>query len=618
MIKRGENWRFWTPIIILSAFAFYVGQKASRSHLDDEAVEPKYTFEKDIDAQRGSIYARGGKSLLAKSIPVWEYRLDPVALTNRVVRPRGRAPKTREEIAKTIADSLHLDYGKVLKMCLDTRKRYQFLAISSDTDAHAVIADSRQVAGVVIIDTQIRDYPQRRRLSHVLGAVNKANVGSAGLELRYDKELSGVAGRISGVLDVRRRELYDKRKETIAPLPGADVTLTIDNNLQYEVEDALRWGLAEYGAATGWALIMDAKTGEVLAMASCPDFNPRYYGQTKESARLNRAIGFVYEPGSVMKVITAAAGLEAGIVQSGSLYSTARDDPRYYRLPGDGSHVWDPRMTVSNAIVHSSNIVIGKLSWDIGPARLWSYMRAFGFGEKTGIELPGEETGMLWNWKRWDKATWSRAGIGQGIGVTALQLAGAYQTIANDGVRMRPYLVEEVRSRKGDILVKNGPQAVKRVISRKTAIETRRMMLNVASPSGTARRGAIRGYSVAGKTGTAQKVQGRRGYAPGLFRATFCGIVPSGVVKRDPADAAPVPPRLVILVTLDFDEKRRYHQGGNSAAPIFRRIAIQSLRYLSVEADKPWELEEYQSDDEFDRLMDARAQDLFERDADAE
>ena len=617
MIKRGENWRFWFPVIVLAAFVAYVGQKAVRCHLEEEAVAPKYTFEKDIDAQRGSIYARDGKSLLAKSVPVWEYRLDPVALTNRVVRPRGRAPKTRKEIAQTIAKALHLDYQKVLKMCRDTRNRYQYLTTSSDTDAHAIIADSREVAGVIILDTQIRDYPQGRRLSHVLGAVNKSNVGAAGLELKFNKELSGVAGRISGILDVRRNELYDKRKETIAPIAGADITLTIDNNLQYEVEDALRWGLAEYGAATGWALIMDAKTGEILALASNPDFNPRYYGRAKESAHLNRTTGFVYEPGSVMKVITAAAGIDLGLVRPDSLYTTNRDDPRYYRLPGDGSHVWDPRMTVSNAIVHSSNIVIGKLAYDIGPKRLWAYMRDFGFGSKTGVELPGEESGLLWNWKKWDKATWSRAGIGQGIGVTALQLASAFQTLANDGVRMRPYLVKEVRSSKGNLLVKNGPQAVTRVVSRKTAQEARRMMLAVASPSGTARRGAIRGYSVAGKTGTAQKVQGSRGYAPGLFRATFCGIVPSGVMKRNPSDVAPVPPRLVILVTLDFDEKRRYHQGGNSSAPIFRRIATQALRYLSVESDKPWELDEYSSDDEFDSIMEARAQDLLDRVDDA-
>ena len=618
MIKRGESLRFWLPVCFLAAFAGYVGQKAVRGHLDDEAVSPKYTFEMDIDAPRGSIYARGGKNLLAKSIPVWEYRLDPVALTNRTVRPRGRAPKTREEIARTIALALRLDYAKVLKMCQDTRNRYQFLAISSDTDAHAIIADSRQVAGVVILDTQMRDYPQGRRLSHVLGSVNKANVGAAGLEQRYNKELRGVSGRISGVLDVRRRELYDKRRETIAPLPGADIILTLDNNLQYEVEDALRWGLHEYGAAAGWAIVMDAQTGEVLALSSLPDFNPSYYGRSKEAARLNRAIGFVYEPGSVMKVITAAAGVDLGLVRPNSLYSTDRYDERYYKLPGDGSHVWEARMTVSNAVVHSSNIVIGKLAYDLGPKRLWTAMRAFGFGEKTGLELPGEESGLLWNWKRWDKATWSRAGIGQGIGVTGIQLASAFQALANDGVRMRPYLVDEIRSHTGDSLVKNAPQVVRRAVSRQTAIETRRMMLDVASPSGTARRGAIRGYSVAGKTGTAQKVQGRRGYAPGLFRATFCGIVPSGVVKRDPSDAAPVPPRLVILVTLDFDEKRRYHQGGNSAAPIFRRIATQSLRYLSVEADKPWELEEYQSDDEFDSLMDARAQDLVEKDLETE
>ena len=396
--------------------------------------------------------------------------------------------------------------------------------------------------------------------------------------------------------DARGRELYDKRIVSIDPVPGADVFLTIDHNIQFEAEDALKWGVGEYGAGSGWCIVMDSRSGAVLAMASLPDFEPLAFGHVDDNARINRAIAFNYEPGSVMKVITAAAAVDCGFAGPGTVYRTNRDDPGYYRLPGDGSHVWDPTMTVKDAIVHSSNIVIGKLGYDLGPLRLWTYMKNFGFGAQTGIELPGEQYGILRNYKKWDKATWSRAAIGQGVSVTAIQLASAYQAIANDGVRMKPYIVDRIVSATGAETYRHVPVAAGRPIKAATAQTLRKMMLDVASPHGTARRAAIRGYSIAGKTGTAQKqLVGARGYAPGLYRASFCGMVPAS------------DPRLVILVSLDFDQKTLYHQGGNSSGPVFRRIAMAALRYLMIPPDKPEELEEFEDDDEYARIMEERA-----------
>lgn len=611
---RGDGFRFWLPVVCAIGFALYTSQKLLRTHFNDDISEPNYEFEREIPACRGAIFDATGKvSPLVKSVPCWEYRLDPVALTNKVVRTRVKgadgkyvAQRSREAICGTIARALGLDYKKVLAMCQNTAKRYQYLAQSSDQGIHDVLSNHRLVSGVVIEDRQIRQYFHNRRLCHVLGAINKEGVGSAGLELKYDKFLSGVPGRIRGCRDARGHELYDKRIETVKPVPGADIRLTIDHNLQYEVETALAAGIKEYGAATGWCVVLDAKTAAVLALASYPEFNPLSFGRASESAKLNRVTSFTYEPGSVMKVITAAAGLETGIVTPNTLYSTTRADDRYYRLPGDGSHVWEPFMTIRDAIVHSSNIVIGKLGCDIGPERLWNFMHKFGFGEKTGIEIPGEEGGILPHWRKWDKVKWSRAPIGQGVAITAIQLASAYQAIANDGVRMKPYLVSRITAADGHDIVSNMPTVVARPISRSTSRRLRQMMLGVASRAGTARRAAIRGYSVAGKTGTAQKVVNGK-YSDSLYRATFCGIVPSGVVMRSESDSAPQPPRFVALVTLDFDQRAKYHQGGNSAAPIFRRIATAALRYLEVEPDKPDELLEFEDDDEFDRIMDERA-----------
>ena len=590
---RGENWRFWVPVAALVAFSVYTCQKLVRAHVDPEVDANDCSFTKELPGCRGSIYDAKGRELV-KSVPVWKYSLDPVVLTNRVVKPKGGARRTREEIVGTIARELGLDYAKVLAMTRK-RNRYQFLSISSDRDAHATLCDSRLVAGLIIEDRQVRQYLLGRGLSHVLGSVNAESVGSAGIELRYNSQLTGVPGTIRGVKDALGHEIYDRRIEQIAPLPGADVYLTIDQNIQFDAEAALDWGVKEFGAGSGWCVVMDAATGAVLAMASLPNFDPLQYGRTPDAAKLNRVTNFTYEPGSVMKVITAAAGLDTGLVRPETRYATNRDDERYYRLPGDGTHVWEPTMTVKDAIVHSSNIVMGKLGCDLGPERLWTYMSAFGFGQRTLIELPGEESGILPHWRKWDKVKWSRAPIGQGVAITAIQLCSAYQAIANDGLRMKPHIVGRVVAHDGRDLYRASPAPVGRPVSAATARQLREMMLGVASKEGTARRAAIRGYSVAGKTGTAQKVVDGR-YSDSLFRATFCGIVPASR------------PRLVVLATLDFDSRQKYHQGGNSAGPVFKRIATSALRYLMVAPDRPDELLEADDDDEYDRAVEERRQ----------
>lgn len=593
--QTNDAWRLTVLVIILALFAVYVTHCLVKAHLDEEVVAPDYTYTRDLPALRGSIYDHFGEEYpLAKSVPVWEYRLDPVALTNTVVKKRGERRRNRGAIVKTIADALGMSYEKVMNMSDNTKNRYQFLAVSADPDANRTLSDSKLVAGVAIEDRQIRQYLHGRRLCHVLGAVNAEHVGSAGVEQKYNKDLTGVPGKIIGKKDARGRELYDKREISIEPRAGADIYLTIDHNIQFEVESFLADGIKKFGAGSGWCLVMDAKTGAIYAMASLPDFDPRDYGKVKDAAKINRVTNFTYEPGSVMKVITAAAGIDSGLVRPETRYNTNRSDDRYYRLPGDGRHVWEPTMTIRDAIVHSSNIVIGKLGVDLGPEKLYKYMHDFGFGQKTGVELPGEECGILPPWEKWDKVKWSRAPIGQGVSITAMQLASAYQAIANNGLRMRPYIIDKIVAADGTEIVKNVPEPLGRPISARTARTMRSIMLGVASPGGTARRAAIRGYSVAGKTGTAQKVVNGR-YSDSLYRATFCGIVPA------------TDPKFVILVTLDFDQRTLYHQGGNSAGPVFKSIATAALRYMMVEPDRPDELEEFGTETEFEKFLEERA-----------
>jgi len=598
----GENGRFWLPVLFLALITVVSTRKVVLSHINPDVSVPDYYFTRELKGCRGSIYDSFGKSYpLVKSVPYWEYHLDPVALTNAIVKPGAKEPRrTKEAIVKTISTALKLDYATVLKMSDNVKKRYQYLAMSADTAAHRILANSKYVAGVVIEEKQVRQYLHGRRLSHVVGYVNGDHVGSAGIEQRYNRELTGVPGKIRGMKDAHGHELYDKRIVSIQPIAGADIYLTVDHNIQYETETALAWGLKEFSAGSGWCIVLDAETGAVLAMASLPDFDPVTYRKSDPRAIMNRTTGFNYEPGSAMKVITAAAGIDCGIVSPGTTYNTRRDDPNYFRLPGDGSHVWDPRMTVSDAVVHSSNIVIGKLGCDLGPKRLWGYMRAFGFGEKTGIELPGEERGILPHWRDWDKVKWSRAPIGQGVGVTAIQMASAYQAIANNGRRMKPYIVSKIVGADGKELFVQSPTLAGTPIKASTARQMRNIMTGVASAQGTARRAAIRGYSVAGKTGTAQKVINGH-YSDSLYRATFCGIVPAS------------DPKIVVLVTLDFDQRTKYHQGGNSSAPVFKRIATAALRYLMISPDKPEEIDEFDDEDEFDKVLEERAEKMADR-----
>ena len=331
MAMRGENRRFWLPVVVLAAFAVYSVQKLVRCHVDPKVEAPDYFFTAKLLARRGSIYSSYGKSCpFVKSVPFWEYSLDPVALTNAVVKRKGEPQRPKEAIVKTIADALGLGYKRVLAMANAAPARgyrNQFLALSSDTAAHNLLAYSNLVAGVAIQDKQVRQYIHGRRLAHVLGGVNAEHVGSAGIEQKFNRELTGTPGTIHGMRDARRRELYDRRKVSIDPIPGADVYLTVDHNIQFETEDALKWGLAEYGAGSGWCIVMDSRTGAVLAMASLPDFEPLRFGRVPDDVKVNRAIAFNYEPGSVMKTLTVAAAIDCGFAGPGRLYRTSGSRP---------------------------------------------------------------------------------------------------------------------------------------------------------------------------------------------------------------------------------------------------------------------------------------------------
>ena len=426
-------------------------------------------------------------------------------------------------------------------------------------------------------------------------------MGVAGIEQQFEKQLRGTPGHLTGLKNAHGQELRLMREISADARPGNDVYLTIDHNIQHEVERILMEGRLQHQAERVWAIVLEVKTGAVLAMATIPGYDPAHFNNSPSETYRNCAVAQVYDPGSVMKTITACAALNERIVGPNTIMSTDRNDQRYFRLPTD-SHKMDDFMTVRDALVHSCNVIFGKLGCDLGPRRLWTYMSEFGFGRKTGLELPGEEKGLLPPWQKWDKLKWSRAPIGQGVQVTAIQLAAAYACIANDGELLQPYIVERIVKHDapdGDesaVVYRHERQVLGHPIRPETARNVREMMLGVAKQGGTARRAAVPGYTVAGKTGTAQIARPKKeggGYYDDRFNASFIGIVPASR------------PKVVILVTYhrpftcrrrDTSEARGVpifnHQGGVCAGPTFSTIASFVLRYLAVEPDVPEEVPE--------------------------
>lgn len=583
MASFDDNARWYLPLICVLSFASVVSHRIVKSHILPTVGDNRYTMKNDLVPRRGSIFCQDRSA--AESIPLWRYHLDPASMSSR--------RRTSLDNVKIISEILGLDREEVYRKSL--RKsgpgwRHQFLAESDDSNVYRKLSDRREVDGISIDRLQKRRYINGRFLSHVIGSVNAEGVGSCGIEQRFNRNLKGVPGRIEGKKDARGREIHDKRETYVPAVPGDAVHLTIDANIQNAVEKAMRRGVSEFNASSGWCIILDVKTASVLAMASLPDFDPSAFGKASDFEKINRAVAYNYEPGSVMKAVTAAIAIETGACTPKTMISTDRYDERYYRLPGDGYKKWPAKMSLTDAIKKSSNIVMGKVGYDLGPKVMHEYLKKFGFGAKTGIELPGEQYGILRNWQRLDKAGWSRVPIGQGVSVTAIQMAGAFQIIANDGVRLRPHIIDCIKSPDGRVLQKTFAVPMGRVVGADTSAKVREMMLGVSAVGGTARRARIKGYSVAGKTGTAQKVVNGR-YAPGLYCATYCGIIPSGVPnKGEDGTLYQTDPEVVILVSLDFDTRQALHQGGNTSAVVFRHIATWLMRHLHVEPDRPDEL----------------------------
>ena len=433
-------------------------------------------------------------------------------------------------------------------------------------------AVAKQIAALNLDGIGSEDEPAGRRVdpqqhvgATVVGFAGVDDQGLSGIEYAFDAALRGRPGLVTQATDADGRPIPFGRRTVVPAQTGASVILTIDRTLQFDAEDILRATVQRYDAAGGSAVVMRASTGEVLALANCPTYDPNHFALSSEASWRDRAITDPYEPGSTFKLITATAALDSGKVSSDDTFA-ARDSievgQRIIHNADDGlmasGHSWE---TLDDIVTFSHNVGAAQVAMRVGKATMYEYIQRFGLDEPTGIDLPGESAGIVGTPDNWWGSRLATIGFGQGISVTPLALTRAYCAIANGGLLMRPLIVRSVLAPDGRIVARYDPQIVRRVMSSQTAAELLAMLRDVVR-RGTAKGMAIPGYALAGKTGTAQMVIDGS-YVEGAYTASFIGIVP--------ADK----PEYVVLVKVDRPHGLYY--GSIVAAPAFLDLSRKVL-----------------------------------------
>lgn len=415
-----------------------------------------------------------------------------------------------------------------------------------------------------------RTHPNGSLASHLLGFTGIDNEGLEGLELYYDSYLKGISGWRYAMRDAKQRVMISKEEQYIEPKEGYHLTLTLDSVIQNIAERELNAAVKKYHAKGGSVILLRPQTGEILALANAPTFDPNEPGKVSPENRRNRAVTDLFEPGSVFKIVTLSACLQEKVI---NLNDKIFCENGSYRVAGHvlHDHTSHGVLTFQQVIELSSNIGTVKAAARLGREKMYRWVRSFGFGEKTNMGLPGEISGMLSPVSKWSKTTMTAIPMGQEVGVTALQLVQAIAAIANEGVMMRPYIVLQLKDTDGNVVRRFAPQVIRRLYSKETSKKVK-WVLTGAVERGTGRLARIPGVSVAGKTGTAQKVLPNGTYSHSQFVASFIGFTPA----EDP--------QLAMVVTLD--EPHPIYYGGVAAAPVFAKVAKQTLEYWHARSFK--------------------------------
>ncbi len=544
------------------------------------AAEKQRERKQEVKPKRGSVFDRHG-SRLATSIEVPSASIDVEELLGEAGKSEGQkaesAKKGNEDLVLRAATArlsqiLSIDPVELYRK-LATKKRFLWLKRKISLEEAQALRDigdpkkePQPIRGIVIEAEMRRFYPAREVAGSLLGFVSPDGDGKDGLELALDEDLRGKAEEIEGLRDRSGRWFALPGAKT--SVAGHDVELTIDQAIQHLAESELSSAQRTYETIGGSVVVMDPSTGEILALASTPGFNPNDYSTSDVEARRDRAITDRFEPGSVMKVFTIAGALERGKLSTEEKVYCEHGTYKLGPVTIHDTHQND-WLTPEEILKHSSNIGALKIGLALGEADLYSTYRKFGFGEPTNIPLPGEASGVLRPRGRpWVDVETANASFGQGISATSLQLATAMSAIAGDGKLIEPVLVRRVTDVEGNI-VRDAelPRVRREAVSPRVAKTVREMLVSVTEKGGTGEEAAVHGFRVGGKTATAQKVDPGTGkYSTDKFTASFVGFIPAEK------------PRLVIAVVLD--EPMIGHYGGDLAGPVFRRVAGEAMRYL--------------------------------------
>ena len=508
--------------------------------------------------KRGTIFDRRGREMAVS-----------VDATSIAVRPAKF--KDADAHAAALARILQMKPAEV-KSRLSSRKPFVWIKRQATPKETAAIEQLR-LPGIEFVTETNRFYPNRTLAAQVIGFTGMDGKGLEGVEYFYDTVLRGTDESIRVLRDALGNG-FQAESSTEGGASGSNLILTLDQAVQHVSETALIEAVETHKARSGLAIVMEPRTGAILAMAQAPSFNPNAYDDFKKALWRNRAITDPFEPGSTLKVFGAAAALEFTNLSPKTTFNCENGAYRIGRNTVHDVHRYGV-LTLSDIIKFSSNIGAIKIGEKVGPEKLYQTLKLFGFGQKTGIDSPAETTGLLMPHKKWTPIDAAAITFGHGISASALQLVTALSAIANDGVLMKPRLVQAITDRQGQVLQQFPPEEVRRVVSRETAKTLKEILQSVVLPGGTGVNAALQGYTVGGKTGTARKIDESGRYADDRHVASFLGFAP---VES---------PQIAVLVVIDEPRSQMY--GGVVAAPVFRKIAQSTLNYLNVPPQRPSE-----------------------------
>ncbi|MDL1967678.1 MAG: penicillin-binding protein 2 [Deltaproteobacteria bacterium] len=534
---------------VIGARAFYL-QVFCSSWLSRKAANQ---YEKSLifKGKRGTIYDTNHREM-ALSIDVTSIVAYPPNIENPAATSRA------------LNNTLNIDVNS-LKQRLASNRSFVWVK-RKVTPKEVKDVKTLDLKGIDFITEHERFYPNKTLAAQVLGFSGIDGHGLEGIEYYYDSYLKGSTCSFTVLKDAFKRR-FDAEKNVMPDCSGNNLILTIDYNIQYLAERALEEATVKFNARSGMAIVMSPKTGAILAVAHYPFFNPNSFGEFDRDLWRNRSITDPFEPGSTMKIFSACAAIEFGGCSPNTIFFCENGKYKIGKnvVHDTHSHGW---LSLQQIIKFSSNIGAIKVGERIGPEHIYKTFRGFGFGEKTGIDCPGETSGGLSHYNRWAKIDAGAIAFGQGVAVSALQLITAASAIANNGILMAPYIVQAITDQNGRLIKSSSPRMVRRVVSLETARSVKKIMASVTTEGGTGVNAALESYSVCGKTGTAQKIDEKGTYSDEKYTASFLGFIPA----EDP--------EITVLVVID--EPKGKHYGSIVAAPAFKKIAYETVNYMNI------------------------------------